>query len=145
MATIESPPLHRLFSSDRLSPVLKCRKEQCEKASASTANSTPTFNFTIGHEALNILWPLVTQSNLLLPAQSAAHTLGDLGLDRLLPPSREIGPEMKIADFARKYDLDPSIVQKLVKNGFKKMCSFRHLSIDDLKGIQFKIGEIYAL
>ncbi|KAI0058278.1 hypothetical protein BV25DRAFT_1919480 [Artomyces pyxidatus] len=78
------------------------------------------------------------------PATTATSSRHDQS-QHLLPLSLDAGARLPISDFCRIYDLDDGISRTLTENKFKYTSSFRHILIEDLKGMGLALGEIAEL
>ncbi|KAK7021601.1 hypothetical protein R3P38DRAFT_3541263 [Favolaschia claudopus] len=63
----------------------------------------------------------------------------------LLPPNTQVGPSSSILDFCAVYGLSADISTKLTTNGYQDTDVFYLVSIDDLKEMQFTLGQIAQL
>ncbi|KAK7016689.1 hypothetical protein R3P38DRAFT_2785859 [Favolaschia claudopus] len=63
----------------------------------------------------------------------------------LLPPNTQVGPSSSILDFCAVYGLSADISTKLTTNGYQDTDVFYLVSIDDLKEMQFMLGQIAQL
>ncbi|KAF9059464.1 hypothetical protein BDP27DRAFT_1201569, partial [Rhodocollybia butyracea] len=56
-----------------------------------------------------------------------------------------MGPNMDIPAFCKMYELTPDVIAHLTENGLMKTKAFQHVTLDDLKEMSFKLGEIASL
>ena len=63
----------------------------------------------------------------------------------LLPPTHHPGPRLAITEFCTLYSLTNDICMCLTKNGFSSSLALRRVTVDDLKELGFKMGEIAEL
>ena len=149
-ATLEKLPNHKLFADKSiLSPVLQRRKDAAAKNSGSTA-APPVFNITIGKDITDLFraGPLHAPNANHAAQANSGPVSADLAIQKsltLLPPSRNPGIDMPLADFCRLYDLSPGIFQKLTDNDYKAARFLRFLTFPELKEMGFKLGEIAGL
>lgn len=154
-ATVEKPPNHRLFDTTSLqSPVLQRRLNmQNQKNTSSTA---PVFNLTIGNDIVNQLLghradfpgppPLAPHPAAPGPVPLApAATIYDLQCPTLLHTSRLPGQDMPLNQFCINFKLGDMVFEKLRDNGYQDARVLRFLTIDELKEMNFRLGEIAAL
>ena len=69
----------------------------------------------------------------------------DLQCPTLLPANRAAGTDMPIADFCAAFDLVQMIEDKLVENGYLHSRFLHFVTIDELKQMNFRLGEIAAI
>ncbi|KAG6905939.1 hypothetical protein DXG01_016784 [Tephrocybe rancida] len=154
-ATEESPPNHRLFNlattAPSRSPVLQCHiNAQQNKNSPPTA---PVFNLTIGSDITNRFFPPAAQapapptaaaSSTLAPAAIINSNSYDLQCPTILQPSCAPGVAMPLAEFCNKYDLSNTVLQKLSDNSYNSAQVLRFVTVDELKAMDFRMGEVAA-
>lgn len=149
-ATIEKPPNHRLFDTGLQSPILQRRLNmQNQKNTSSTA---PIFNLTIGNDIVHqLLGPRGTDLPPLAPHPTAPQALApaamiyDLQCPTLLHTSRLPGQDMSLSQFCINYKLGDMVFERLRDNGYQDARVLRFLTIDELKEMKFRLGEIAAL
>lgn len=56
-----------------------------------------------------------------------------------------LGQDMDVLSFCSQYELDDDISERLIGQGYKRTKTFRHITIDGLKDMSFKPGEIASL
>ncbi|KAG6913283.1 hypothetical protein DXG01_008169 [Tephrocybe rancida] len=141
-ATEESPPNHHLFNlattAPSCSPVLQRRIDaQQNKNSPPTA---PVFNLTIGTPAP----PTAAASSTRAPAAIINSNSYDLQCPTILQPSCAPGVDMPLAEFCNKYDLSNTVLQKLSNNGYNSAWVLCFVTVDELKAMDFRMGEVAA-
>ncbi|KAF9077649.1 hypothetical protein BDP27DRAFT_1311408 [Rhodocollybia butyracea] len=57
----------------------------------------------------------------------------------------KLGPTMDISAFCTVHELSLDIASRLTKNGFQNTKAFRYVTLNDLKEMLFKHGEIASL
>jgi hypothetical protein len=144
-AILYKPPNHKLFDPDKpvVSPVLQ--KRLAAAAAGPSNASAPVFNVTLGNELVGLFQP---QAPPPLPPAALTHNTPlqyDLACPLLLPPTQTSGTDMTLNDFCAKYDLSPTILQKLHENSYTNACMLRFVMIDKLCKMGFRLGEMAAL
>ncbi|KAJ3911952.1 hypothetical protein F5877DRAFT_54701, partial [Lentinula edodes] len=80
---------------------------------------------------------------------AAVNSSAPLLAPAVIAPSKlvptHLGPDMTVVDFCQKYELSSTISAHLVEQGYMKTKTFRHITLDDLKEMMFKPGEIASL
>ncbi|KAJ8456685.1 hypothetical protein ONZ45_g18620 [Pleurotus djamor] len=147
--TIDAPPNHRLFprTNDPTfvgSPVQQRRLDARNRASSTSTPAAPTFNFTLGNDFVNVVNALRAPAPG-PPASGPPASSDDSASARILDSSRTPGADMSIQEFCNTYDLDPSILDKLVSNAFRSARHLRFTTIGHLSDMKFAHGEIAAL
>ncbi|KAJ3804406.1 hypothetical protein F5876DRAFT_70661 [Lentinula aff. lateritia] len=138
IATITKPPNNQHFDrfnteKGRISPLLEKRLNSAHHSSA-----VPTIINQIHMPAEFIPQrPATVNSSapLLAPAVIAPS--------KLVPT--HLGPDMTVDNFCQKYELGGTISVHLVEQGYMKTKTFQHITLDDLKEMMFKLGEIASL
>jgi hypothetical protein len=74
-----------------------------------------------------------------------APTIYDLQCPTLLHTSRVAGQDMPLAQFCTDFKLSDKVFEKLRDNGYQNARVLRFLMIDELKEMNFLLGEIAAL
>jgi hypothetical protein len=59
--------------------------------------------------------------------------------------SATLGPDLNIEDFCHIYKLDNEILMRLKRNGYHRTKTFKHITIPQLRDMEFKHGEIASL
>ena len=142
-ATLYKPPNHKLFNLDKpvVSPVLQKR---LAAATASPSNAAPVFNVTLGNELVGLFQPPAPPPP--APVTTPIHnTVFDPTCPLLLPPTQTPGADMTLENFCVKYDLSPTILQKLKDNSYTNARTLRFVLMDELREMGFRLGEIAAL
>jgi hypothetical protein len=140
-ATLEKPPNHRLFDEGKVpvSPVLQRRLEKQNEKQNPVSNNSPTINFTLGNELVSLFRPqappIATPTATTLPYDHVA----------LIHPSRSPGNDVPIAEFCNTYGLGESILKKLQDNFYLHARVLRFVTIQELKDMDFRLGEIASL
>jgi hypothetical protein len=150
-STLETPPNHQLFdnTATKVSPVLQRRLDQ-NKASAAPA--APVINFNIGPEIIDLFRP-GTHEPVPAPAPpyqgpplpTATVPVYDLQCPTLLQPNRKAGFDMAIDEFCKVYQLSDSITKKLTENSYTYARMLRFVTIEEVRQMDFRLGEIAAL
>ncbi|KAG6834876.1 hypothetical protein H0H93_006765 [Arthromyces matolae] len=152
-ATIDRPPNHHLFdaSANTESPVLQRRREAQQKEETTTQN----FTFSIGDDIRDLakqifpsLAPVPQPAAPLDPAPPAPPATAekyDFNCPTLLQPARKPGLDMNLEQFCTCFDLDNDILTKLRSHGYKNARTLRFLTADELKTMDFRLGEIAAM
>ena len=113
-ATIETPPNHKLFNDQQVSPVLQRHLDTSKNVSAPP---TPIVNISLGKEISDLLRPIVHSSvSTSTPRPSYAP---DRDFCNLLPPSLASGKDMSISEFCDLYALGPGILEKFTSHLYK--------------------------
>jgi hypothetical protein len=159
-ATIEKPPNHRLFDTNQQSPILQRRLNNQNQKNTSESSTAPIFNLTIGNDIVHrFLGSQPPQAHADLPLPLApqpphpaapaplapAATIYDLQCPTLLHTSRLPGHDMPLAQFCTDFKLSDKVFEKLRDNGYQDARVLRFLMIDELKEMNFRLGEIAAL
>jgi hypothetical protein len=164
-ASVDKPPNHKLFdpNTPKLSPVLQRRLDnenaKNAKAIASTVPVAPVINFSFGKEIIEMFRPhpaavpttppatvAATAPAPASPARSAtARSTYDLQCPTLLQANRTTGPDMPIAQFCIEYELGKGIEEKLVKNSYLHTRVLHFVTIEELKEMKFRFGEVALL
>jgi hypothetical protein len=154
-ASVEKPPNHKLFDphTPKLSAVLQRRLDNENaknmKAISATVPAAPIINFTFGKEIVEMFHPrpaAVLAPAPAPPARSAsAHSTYDLQCPTLLQASRTAGPDAPIAEFCVEYGLGKGIEEKLTENSYLHTRVLRFITIEGLKEMKFRLGEIALL
>jgi hypothetical protein len=159
------PPNHRLFDNrpTKLSPVLQRRRDAQNQAVPAAA--TPTFNFTIGREVIDLLRgnlnvPYANPGTPAPPYQdsepvppvampalnSAIHVPKyDVQCPTLLQSDRLPGPDMTITDFCAQNELGDGTLQKFNAHGYERARVLRFITLDDVTKMGLRLGEIAEL
>jgi hypothetical protein len=141
-----------------MSPVLQRRLEQ-NKAATATA---PVFNLIISKDIIDVLRPqpqetvaeplqptLPTPMPVLhqaLPLVPATNTpLYDFNCPTIIQDGHAPGPDMAIDMFCTQYQLGEGILKKLTDNSYTHARMFRFVTIQDLKEMHFRLGEVAGL
>jgi hypothetical protein len=157
-ATIDAPPNHRLFDAnvDELSPVLRRRQEALQaKANLPVVPAAPVINFTFGSDVIEQLDRFIRPPTVPAyapapaapaPAYTPADAAGQYNLlcPTLIQAGRVPGHDMPIADFCVMFDLGDGITKKLLDNSYRHARMLRFVTIDELKQMNFHLGEIAA-
>ena len=148
---IDQPPNHRLFdyNSDttKLTPLLRKRLEDAKTANTAP-NTTPTINFSIGKELVDLLClppPLQVSADSQAPPVYTApppQNSFDIDCPTLLQTNRKAGPDMTLKVFCTMYELDDAIRDRFKENHYKHARMLRYLTIKDMEAMKFWAGEI---
>jgi hypothetical protein len=156
-ATLTKPPNHKLFDMKRtaLSPVLQRRLDvQNQK---NTPVAPPVFNFNIGNEVATLFRPLAPTALAAPTAPAAApaptaptHATAPTPMTPadcpyLLSPLRYAGSDVSLNEFCTVYELGDAVLKRLEENCYKKSSALRFVTIQELKDMGFRLGEIAAL
>ena len=138
-ATLEKPPNHKLFDEAQvpLSPVLQRRLEKQNEKRNTVPSGSPTINFTLGNELVNLFHPQ--------PPVAAAAPVPPYDHVALLHTSRSPGDDISIDEFCATYGLGEAILNKLQENSYLHARVLRFVTIQDLKDMSFLRGEIASL
>ncbi|KAF8493764.1 hypothetical protein F5888DRAFT_1617725, partial [Russula emetica] len=136
-ATLETPPNHKLFNEQQVSPVLLRRLG----ASKNAAAPAPVVNFSLGNEISDLFHPIVCSST---SALGPSHT-PDHNSCYLLLPSHTPGMDRPISEFCDLYALGPDILEKFASHLYKNARVLRFVTLVDLKEMRFRLGEIAGL
>ena len=140
-ATIETPPNHKLFNEQQVSPVLQRRLDASKNVSAPP---TPIVNISLGKEISDLLRPIVHSSAVSTSTSGPSYT-PDRDSCNLLPPSHTPGKDMSISEFCDLYALGPGILEKFTSHLYKDARVLRFVTLGDLKEMGFRLGEIAGL
>jgi hypothetical protein len=141
--TLHKPPNNKLFdntSQSRMSPVLQRRKEQHHLAAATA--SPPIFNISLGNDFANLLQRPAAPMAAPAPPPLPIQALPSLAL---LHSSRLPGIDIPLSQFFELYHLDDHILKKFIDNGYTRSRMLRFVQIEELKEMQFLLGEIAGL
>jgi hypothetical protein len=136
--TLQTPPNNKLFdiaSIPRVSPLLQHRKAE-QAIANNTPNQQPIINLSLSNELVNVFRPHAG------PAAPLPASYSNLSV---LHPSRNIGPDMPLSEFCMQYSLDAGILTKFTTNGFTHVRMLRFIRIDELKEMEFHLGDIAGL
>ncbi|KAE9411628.1 hypothetical protein BT96DRAFT_969013 [Gymnopus androsaceus JB14] len=141
-ATIRKPPHMHHFdhlhsnSKGSMSPLERCINASCQ----CEISSAPT---------------IISEIHLLSEFDSRSAPTSTASTSRLLPPtvkdseklliSGPLGPDMDVLLFCTQFELDDNIIKHLISQGYKKTKTFRYITIEGLKEMSFKPGEIALL
>ena len=123
-----------------MSPVLQRGKEQQNLAAA--AASPPIFNISLGNDFTNLLQRPAAPMAAAAPPPLPIQALPSLAL---LHPSRLPGIDISLLQFCELYHLGDHILKKFVDNGYTRSRMLRFVQIEELKEMQFLLGEIAGL
>jgi len=156
-ATVEQPPHHRLFNMNANdSPVLR-RRQEAQKANALAAPAAPVINFTFGNDVMERFDRLIhPQANptpavpAYAPVPAPAYTpptdtaVGqyDLQCPTIIQQNQLPGRDMPIVEFCAAFDLGNAIEKKLLDNSYRHARMLRFVTLQDLKEMDFRLGEI---
>jgi hypothetical protein len=153
-ATLTKPPNHKLFDMKRpsLSPVLQRRLDAQNQKNTPVA--PPVFNFNIGNEVATLFHPFAPTAPAVAPIPTApmhatapalAPTTTTADCPFLLSPLRCAGPEFSLDEFCTVYELGDAVLKRFEENCYKKSSTLRFVTIQELKDMGFRLGEIAAL
>ena len=116
----------------------------------ATSAPAPVVQLTLGDGLLNVFQPLIAAvSHPLNHANTAiapaAASNPPLVLQTLLPLNRVVGPDMTIPEFCDLHNLLPKILEHLNRNSYFHAGHLRFVSLADLDGMGFNLGEKAAL
>ena len=153
-ASIDQPPNHRLFdyNSDttKLTPLL-CKRLEDAKTANTAPNTTPTINFSIRKELVDLLRPppalqaAAASADSLTPPVYTAPLLQnsfDIDCPTLLQANRKPGSDMTLEVFCATYQLDDAIRDRFKEHRYKHARMLRYLTIKDMEWMKFWAGEI---
>lgn len=147
-ATLSKPPNHKLFDNhpSPVSPVLQRRLENARTVAAN-APSAPVFNISIGKDFVDLLRPpTVPQVAPMAPMLLPAHVpILDHDMSNLLSRSRVPGCDMSLVEFCERYNLGDNILARFTENFYREARVLRFVTIDELKEMGFRLGEIAGL
>jgi hypothetical protein len=115
-----------------------------QNAQSGSSSSAPVFNFTLGNEIVGLFRPPAPQ----LPAAAMPpHIYHDRNMSTtlLLHPSRAPGTDMPISQFCTNFGLGPAIIKKFENNFYMDARVLRFVTMDELKEMDFRLGEIAGL
>jgi hypothetical protein len=133
-ATITMPPNHAKFSDlsnpEKAPPsLLQQRRQAAEKNNQPVA--APPVHIHLPQQAFG--------AHLYQPAPPLPAVPGR---SPLLSPNYNPGPRLSINDFCSTYSLGNDICMRLTENGFSSSLALRRVTVDDLKEMGFKMGEV---
>jgi hypothetical protein len=145
-ATLFKPPNHTLFDPrpTSLSPVLQRRLQNARAVPVVPVAPAPVFNLNIGKEIADIFRPPA-------PTAFAASMppppppVSSLATPDLIPFARAPGMDMSLADFCERYGLGENILNKFTEHSYKHARVLRFVTIDELREMGFRLGEIAGL
>jgi hypothetical protein len=144
-ASLQRPPNHKLFDTTAkpISPVLQ---RHMAAQNAPSGSSAPVFNFTLGNEIINILRPPASQP-IVAPVPPPANIAPNYEPPclLLLHHSRVAGQDMPLSGFCAKYGLGLHTLKKFEDNYYMDACVLQFATIDELKQMEFRLGEIADL
>jgi len=135
-----------------LSPVLQRRLDAQNQKNAPAA--PPVFNFNIGNEVATLFRPFAptapaaapvttAPTHATAPALTPMTTTADCPF--LLSPLRHAGPDFLLDEFCTIYELGDAVLKRFEENCYKKSSALRFVTIQELKDMGFRLGEIAAL
>ena len=148
MATIETPPNHKVFdtvSAANLAP--KSALHQCRLLAQAKENTTapapplPQIHINLPDA---LFTNLVPQAPVPTPIPAPAPvSIARLPLsEMLLPENLPARPLCTVDEFCQMYDLGDNILHMLKEHGYAHTGSFKFVKIEDLRGIGLKAGEV---
>jgi hypothetical protein len=147
-ATLHKPPNHKLFdtTNQNISPILQ-KHIAAQNAKANPTNLAPVFNISVGNEVLDILRPPPppVPAPVPIPVPPHAPQVYDAPCPLLLHPSRMPGLDISISEFCQQYDLGPNVLKKFQDNFYNDARVLRFVTIDELKEMGFRLGEVAGL
>ena len=144
IATLETPPNHKLFNERQVSPVLQRRLDASKNAAATPLAPAPVVNISLGKDISDLFRPQAMAHSLTLDP-GPSHTTPDQNTCYLLPPSRAPGMDMPISEFCELYSLGPDILERFASHMYKNARVLRFVTLGDLKEMGFRLGEIAGL
>ncbi|KAJ6545824.1 hypothetical protein DFH09DRAFT_1508674 [Mycena vulgaris] len=146
----DTPPNHKLFNKNGNSahlapPTLLQRRAAAANQAPHSAGPVIHNNFTFLDALLEIFRPNGIAP---APAPAANHaaTSGPVQDQiTLLPPHTQVPGRLPITDFCSIYELDNSIRDKLVANGYRNASVFYLIKLGELPAMGFLPGEIAEL
>ncbi|KAF8173627.1 hypothetical protein BJ912DRAFT_802205, partial [Pholiota molesta] len=152
-ATLQKPPNHKLFDMKRtaLSPALQRRLDNQNQKNTPLAQAPPppsVINFNVSKDIADLFRHGSTApappGPAPLPAPLAANYV-PADCPFLLAPARSPGLDMPLSAFCILYELGDAILKRLEDNCFTKSSALRFITIQELKDMGFRLGEIAAL
>jgi hypothetical protein len=143
-ATLHKPPNHKLFdtTNQAVSPVLQ-KRIAAQNTKTGSSNTSPIFNISLGNDILDIFRPPPPPNP--IPVPLSAPPVYNAPSSLLLHPSRVPGPDIPLSEFCEQYSLGPNILRKLQDNFYTHARVLRFVTIDELKEMDFRLGEIAEL
>ena len=108
--------------------------------------SSPVVQLTLSNGLLNIFQPLIAAVSCPLNHATAAiappaSNTPLVSEKMLLPPNRVVGPDMTVPESCDQYTLSPNVLEHLNRNSYTHASHLRFVSLADLDGMGFKLGE----
>ncbi|KAJ7780189.1 hypothetical protein DFH07DRAFT_729760, partial [Mycena maculata] len=145
---LDTPPNHNLFHSKGNSsllapPTLLQRRAAANQPAVAAA---PTINITFPDRFADLLQPqpIAPPPPLAANDPGAAHNNVQNEV-MLMPPNTQAPGRMTVAEFCDFYDLDNSVRDKLVANGYKNASVFYLIKLSELVAMDFLPGEVAEL
>ncbi|KAF5380154.1 hypothetical protein D9615_006147 [Tricholomella constricta] len=146
-ATLDKPPNHRMFDAASIrSPVLQRRLDAQNQKNVPLP--APVFNLTIGDGVFDRFLgsrSALPPPTLPLTPLAPAAAVYDLQCPTLLHPARLPGQDMSLTQFCAMFKLGDAVLEKFHENGYNEARVLRFVTIEDLKEMKFRLGEIAAL
>jgi hypothetical protein len=125
-------------------------QRRLELQNAKAMSSAPVVQLTLGDGLLNVFQPLIAAVSRPLDHATAAiappaSNTPLVSEKMLLPPNRAVGPDMTVPEFCDQYTLSPNILEHLNRNSYTHASHLRFVSLADLDGMGFNLGEKAAL
>jgi hypothetical protein len=124
---------------------------------ALASGTAPVINFSFRKEIIDLFCPLPATPTPLAPPTPPTPTLPSTALPvpkrdsynlqcpTLLQANWKPGRDMVIVQFCVQYELGDGIQQKFVENSYTHAYMLRFMTVEELKDIKFRYGEIAAL
>lgn len=143
-ATINTPPAHRLFDPNLISPVLRMRKEAQDAKKATSSNSINAADILAGIANIATVFrgPVAPPAAVQPSAMSNDNSPPSL---YLLPHNRGAGTLLGLEEFCIQYQVDSMVHQKLDDEGYKTSHHLQYATVAELKETGFRIGQIASL
>jgi len=144
-ASLQRPPNHKLFDTTA-KPISTVLQRRMAAQNSPSGSSAPIFNFTLGNEIINILCPPAPQPVVALVLPPANITPNyEPSCPLLLHHSCVAWQDMPLSEFCTKYGLGLHTLQKFEDSYYTDACVLQFVTIDELKQMEFHLGEIAGL
>ncbi|KAF5376011.1 hypothetical protein D9757_008837 [Collybiopsis confluens] len=145
IADLDNPPNHDKFASLHsgkkmaISPLLQRRRRETTQNESSSGPSNHIHVHVSDYLSDRASAPAPTVA----PLPAAAPLPTTVNPVKLVPGS--IGADMSVDDFGTKFELTEAVVSRLKTNGYMKLKTLRHVTLDELASMGFKPGEVASL
>ncbi len=159
-ASLETPPNHRNFpfvpAGSKAQPSVLHQRRQAAQNVAGSSTTSPVFNINIPKEAMALFAnahavasPALTHAaapvGTALPVTPVSEPLAHGPDTPLYPPNMKPTHQYSLTEFCNAHSLSEDILGRFTAQGFTTFNQLCYISLNDLKDMQFKRGEIAAI